>query len=201
MLKYLSAFVLSASLALGLTPAAQASATVNPNGVLTASTAGQSFENLLNLQPGMDNGFTFSGHTGSFSQIASTDGYYYAAYLFTFTAASSVESAVLTLNKASGVSGLSERLYAYTGSFLGDASAGSNIVQPWVAATPALGFSVASLTASDLPVGSYVLEIRGINPGNFAGTISFATPVPEPLTLSMLMAGLGLLGLRRRILA
>jgi hypothetical protein len=206
MLKSLAALMVSAFLALGVTPSAlaQASGTINPNGVLTASTAAQSFENQLNLLPGTTSGFTFSGATGSFSQTISGDGYYYASYLFSFLPSSDVESATITLNNPSGVTGLSERLYAYTGSFLGDAPAGPNIIQAWVSAVPTFGVSVVNLNANNLSAGTYVLEIRGTNQGNYAGAMSFATPVPEPLTVSMLLSGLALLGgagMRRRLAA
>ncbi len=207
MLKYLAALFVSAGLALGFTPAAlaQASGPVNSGGVLTASTAGQSFDNLLDLQPGT-HGYSFSGSTGSYSQMISSKGFYYAAYLFTFAPTSDVQSATLTLNNASGVAGLSGRLYTWGGSFLGDASAasaGQTAVQGWTSSLPAFGVSLVNLNASALDGGTYVLELRGTNQGSFAGAISFATPVPEPITLSMLLSGLGLLGglgMRRRLL-
>lgn len=196
MFKFLPTLLLSVGLVSVWAPpaSAQPSATVNSGGVLMASTGSQSFENLLNLVPGTTSGFSFSGSTGSFNQIAN-DCYYYAAYLFSFTPTSNLDTATITLNNPSGVTGLSERIYRYTGSMLlGDAPAGANQVQPWVAANPVAGLSLAQLNVPNLSGGVYVLEIRGHSVGNYAGSISFATPVPEPETLAMLLAGLGLLG-------
>lgn len=207
MLKYLSALVVSAGMALGMTSVAQAQASglVAPGGVLTASSSGQSFNNLLDLQPGTS-GFTFGGTTGSFSQMVSGNGYYYAAYLFTFASTADMESATLSLSNMSGVAGLSGRLYSWGGSFLGDAGAasvGQSAVQGVTSSVPAFGVNIVNLNASVLDGGTYVLELRGTNKGSFSGVVSFATPVPEPMTLSMLLAGLGLLGgvgMRRRLL-
>lgn len=204
MLKRLFAFLLSAGLVLGMSSAAQAQSfgTVNPGGTLTFSTVSNSFENMLNLVPGTTAGFSFSGTTGSYSPAASGNGYYYADYLFSFSPTSDVEAATITLNnRSSGVVGLTERLYRYTGAFLGDAPAGANLVQGWIPGLSFGAFTVASLDVTHLTGGLYVLEIRGTNQGSFGGTISFATPVPEPEALVMLLAGLGLMvgvGLRRR---
>jgi hypothetical protein len=212
MLKPLSSLLLSAGLAFGVAPVAlaQTAVHVDSNGVLTASTASQIFDNMLGLAPGgTATGFSFSGSTGSFSQILSANGYYYAAYLFCFQSTSDLDGAMVTLNNATGVTDLSERLYRYTGSILGDASAGSNLVQSWASAVSVAGVSVANLNARSLTGGAYVLEIRGRNQGNFAGTLSFTSPVftspvPEPETVALLLSGLGLLAsvkLRRRLSA
>lgn len=207
MLKSLSALLLSAGLVLGMSSAAraQSSGTVNPGGTLTVSTASNSFENMLNLVPGTTTGFNFSGMTGSYSPLASGNGYYYAEYLFSFSPTSDVEAATITLNNpSSGVMGLTERLYRFTGAFLGDVPAGGNLVQAWIPGLSFGAFTVASLDVANLTGGLYVLEIRGTNQGSFGGTISFATPVPEPEALAMLLAGLGLMsgvGLRRRFVS
>ena len=64
-----------------------------------------------------------------------------------------------------------------------------------------------SFTASSLPAGNYYLQVTGFASGTFGGLYtgavgaSVATPVPEPESYAMLLAGLGLIGgaaLRRK---
>lgn len=61
-----------------------------------------------------------------------------------------------------------------------------------------MGQSVAGLsfTSSVLP-GSYQLRIGGTGVGGYGGSLN-VTPVPEPETYAMLLAGLGLMGFTAR---
>jgi hypothetical protein len=166
---------------------------VPANASLQASNSGLALNNQLSLGAGATS-FNFSGATGSFSQAVSGLGYYYTDYLFSFSPSSAVQSATITLDNTGGVSNLSERVYAYAGSFLGDAVAGTAAkIQGWTVNYPIVGYTVANLASPSLAGGTYVLEVRGTNQGNFGGAISL-TPVPEPESLLMLMAGLCAIG-------
>jgi hypothetical protein len=172
---------------------------VNPNGSLTASDSLNTFtNNLLPVTPGSTYGYNFGGATGSFSSTVSANGYYYADYLINVTSATA-ESVTTTLNNLGGVTNLSERIYGYNGTFLGDAAAGTGILQVWSNNYPLTGATVSIISPTSLTAGQYVVELRGTTAGSFGGTLS-VTPVPEPDSYAMLLAGLGLLGfmVRRR---
>ena len=159
------------------------------NGTLISSTAQNTFNNILSLGSAVTN-FGFTDETGSYLSGASGDGDFYSDFLFTFNPISNVQAATITLDNGGGVSNLSERLYAYSGSFLNNAAAGATLVQSWSSDYPTLNVTVANLVAQPLAAGTYVLEVRGTNAGNFSGSVSFAPAVPEPSTLSLLLAGL-----------
>ena len=59
-----------------------------------------------------------------------------------------------------------------------------------------------SLAPTPLSAGSYTLHITGTsdayNTSTYGGTLTFSTPVPEPETYAMLLAGLGALGFLAR---
>ncbi|MEJ6007984.1 PEP-CTERM sorting domain-containing protein [Paucibacter sp. AS339] len=165
---------------------------VGPNGSLQASNVTQTVVNQLDLLPGIT-GFNFSGSTGSYSAIKSDKDFFYAAFLIRSTAAIA-ESITTTLNNVTGVSELSERIYAYSGTFLGDAKAGPDIIQAWSSQLSVAGTSIAIIQPVSLPPGDYVLEIRGRNTGNFGGTLSMS-PVPEPSQGALFLAGLAVMGL------
>jgi hypothetical protein len=165
--------------------------TVLPNGTLTASTAAHTTVNQLNV--GADGaGFNFSGATGSFTPAASANNYFYAAYVIQTTSAIA-QSITTTLNNTTGVTGLSERIYAFNGSFLGDNAAGPDIIQKWSSDISVGGASISIISPVDLSAGQYVVEIRGHSVGNFGGSLA-VSPVPEPAQSALLLAGLGLLG-------
>ena len=170
---------------------------VSPNSALTESTSTSTVNNVLALTgPGIKDGFSFGGTggstspmTGSFLSSVSTNGYYYADYLITVSAGD-VESVATTLTNSTGVANLSERIYSYTGSFLGDASAGT-AQQIWSTNIPLGGASVSLIPSTTLGAGQYVVEMRGTTSGVFAGTMSFTTsPAPEAESLALLGAGL-----------
>jgi len=176
-----------------------ATVTVNPNGTLTASSSTASTDNSLVTPAGLTSGFNFSGATGSFLGTISTNGYYYADYLVDVTS-STAESVTTSLTNTSGVTNLSERIYGYTGSFLGDASAGAGITQIWSTNLSLPGASISIISPTNLVTGQYVVELRGQTVGNFAGTLSI-TPVPEPTESALLLTGLAALAgvaVRRR---
>lgn len=197
-----------------LLAAANASAvTVVPvlnNGTLTGSTSTTTTENDLTLNSGTA-GFNFSGSTGSFAipaaggsfsspSGASAKGDYYADFLITITgsAAESVTTSLTNGFGTAGVNNLSERIYGYNASsgvngFLGDGSPGAGIPQIWSANYPLPGVNVSIVGPASLSAGTYVIELRGTNAGSFGGTLSI-TPVPEPETYGMLLAGLILVG-------
>lgn len=171
--------------------AAAANLTVLPNGTLTASTSTHTVVNQLDISAG-DAGFNFSGVTGSFTPVASANNYFYAAYVIQTTTAIA-QSITTTLNNTSGVTELSERIYAFNGSFLGDSPAGANIIQKWSSNISLGGASISIISPVSLSAGQYVVEIRGRSVGNFGGSLA-VSPVPEPAQSAMLLAGLGLLG-------
>lgn len=173
--------------------AGQQTVTIAPNGTLQASSLSDTVTNTLSLTPGIT-GFNFSGSTGSYSSVKSDKDFFYAAYLIQ-TSAAVAESITTTLNNVSGVTELSERIYAYNGAFLGDDLAGPGIVQAWSSNLSVAGTSLSIVAPVSLPAGRYVVEIRGKNMGNFGGSISMASPVPEPSQAALFLAGIGAIGL------
>ena len=210
-MKFRNIYVTATAMLLALAASsAQAQVSVSPNSALTESTSTSTVNNVLALTgPGIKDGFSFGGTggstspmTGSFLSSISANGYYYADYLVT-VGAGDVESVATTLTNSTGVTNLSERIYSYTGSFLGDASAGTGAEQVWSTNIPLPGASVSLVPATTLGAGQYVVEIRGTTSGIFAGTMSFTTAlVPEAESLALLCAGLAALlvavGYRRK---
>lgn len=192
----LKAAALFAAVALSAFNLPAQAATVLPNGTLTKSTSSVTVDNALSLIGSGASGFNFSGATGDFSSAISPKGYFYSTYLFT-VASSTAESVVTTLNNASGVANLSERIYAYNGGFLGDAVAGPSIIQAWSSNLSFAGTSISVVSPKALTAGQYVIEVRGTSQGNFGGSLS-VTPVPEPQQYALLIAGLGVIGVLAR---
>ncbi|MCV2351426.1 PEP-CTERM sorting domain-containing protein [Paucibacter sp. Y2R2-4] len=173
--------------------ASQQTVAIAPNGTLQASSLSDTITNTLTLMPGVT-GFNFSGATGSYSSVKSDNNFFYAAYLIQ-TSAAVAQSITTTLNNVSGVTGLSERIYAYNGAFLGDAKAGPGIIQAWSTDIDVYNSSISIVAPVSLSAGSYVVEIRGKSIGNFGGSISMTSAVPEPSQTAMFLAGIGAIGL------
>jgi len=166
----------------------QAQTVSNPvvdNGKLVMSTTSTTTDNQLAPAP---SSFSFSD---SFSGVSSSNGFWYADYLVTVLSATA-QSVTTTLTNSGGVANLSERIYAYSGSFLGDASAPSGALQVWSTNYPLPGASVSIVSPTNLTTGQYVVELRGTSAGVFAGTLSLS-PVPEPEGVVLALAGLGAL--------
>lgn len=166
---------------------------VNPvadTGKLVMSTPSTTTDNQLAPAP---SSFSFSD---SLAGAISSNGFWYADYLITVSSASA-QSVTTTLTNLGGVANLSERIYAYGGSFLGDASAPSGAVQVWSTNYPLPGASVSIVSPTFLTAGQYVVELRGTSQGVFAGTLSLS-PVPEPTGIAMALAGFALLGAATR---
>jgi hypothetical protein len=105
-----------------------------------------------------------------------------------------LESVAITFANLTGVAGLQSRIYTAGAGFLGDATAGSagqTSYLGWTSMIPLA--SVTTILPSNVSGGQFVLELRGTNQGNFGGNLT-VTPVPEPETLAMMLAGLGVVG-------
>jgi len=166
---------------------------VSTGGTLIVSTLSTTTDNVLDPAPST---YSFSS---ALAGGISANGFYYADYLVNVGDASA-ESVATTLTNSGGVSNLSERIYAYDGSFLGDAKPSSGVVQAWSTNYPLPGASVSVISPTSLTAGEYVVELRGTSTGTFGGTLTLA-PVPEPQGLSLAFLGLvamGFLAYRRR---
>jgi hypothetical protein len=186
---------LAAAIALGLAAAASAQTVENPvlsGGVLVISSGAALTDNVLAAAPST---FSFSSALGG---TPSANGFLYADYLVTVSA-STAESVTTTLTNSGGVANLSERIYSYGGSFLGDAPVPGGALQAWSTNYPVPGATVSVISPTDLVAGQYVIELRGTNAGTFGGTLTLA-PVPEPDGFGLAPFGLGALGFiaRRR---
>lgn len=156
---------------------------------LVGSTSTVTNPNALTLGSGTT-AFGFAGNTGDYLDQISAKGYYYAAYLFSFTPNSVARSATISFDEAGGgVPNLSVRIYEGT-SFLGDSKA-TALVQGWINGYDSNGVAVAVTPSTYLQSGPYVLEVRGTGQGAFGGTLSLTPAIPEPEKYAMLLAGLG----------
>ena len=167
-----------------------ASNPVADNGKLMMSTTSTTTANQLASAP---SSFSFSD---SFNGVVSSNGFWYADYLITVLSASA-QSVTTTLTNFGGVTNLSERIYAYSGSFLGDASAPSGALQVWSTNFPLPGASVSIVSPTNLTTGQYVVELRGTSMGVFAGTMSLS-PGPEADGFVLALAGFAALGAAMR---
>ncbi len=166
---------------------------VSSGGTLIVSDLSTTTDNVLAPAPS-----TF-GFSSNLAGSLSANGFYYSDYLINVTDASA-ESVATTLTNSGGVSNLSERIYAYGGSFLGDAKPAAGVVQVWSTNYPLPGASVSVISPTALTAGEYVVELRGTSTGTFGGTLTLA-PVPEPKGASLALLGLvamGFLAYRRR---
>lgn len=163
---------------------------VSNSGKLLKSTTVAPIDNHLTPAPAS---FSFSDALGG---TISPEGYLYTDYLITVSW-SVAQSVTTTLTNFGGVANLSERLYAYGGSYLGDVAAPAGALQSWSTNYSLPGASVSIVDPTSLTAGQYVIELRGTSTGTFGGTLSIS-PVPEPESYTMLVAGLGLLGFTAR---
>jgi hypothetical protein len=161
-------------------------------GVLVLSTASTTTDNRLDVAPST---FSFSGSTGG---GVSPNGKFYADYLITVGDASA-ESVTTTLTNFGGVTNLSERIYTYGGSFLGDAAAPAGTLDAWSTNYTLPGATVSMVGQTALAAGQYVVELSGTSVGTFGGTLNLAA-VPEADGIALALLGFGALGLiaRRR---
>jgi len=164
-------------------------------GKLIASTSSITTDNVLAAAPST---FSFSD---AMAGASSPGGYLYVDYLIDVTSATA-ESVTTSLTNAGGVANLSERIYSYGGSFLGDAVPPSGALQVWSTNYPLPGASVSIIDPTNLASGQYVVELRGKSAGTFGGTLSLS-PVPDADGLTLTLVGLGALGFvagrRRRV--
>lgn len=159
---------------------------VSGNGKLVRSTAAVPVNNRLTSAP---SSFSFSDALGG---TISPRGFVYADYLITVSS-STAQSISTTLTNFGGVTDLSERIYAYGGSFLGDSAAPAGALQSWGTNYPLPGANVSIVGPTYLAAGQYVIGLRGTSTGTFGGILSIL-PVPEPDGFALCLVGFGLLG-------
>jgi hypothetical protein len=86
---------------------------------------------------------------------------------------------------------------ALTGLSLYDAATRNNLVATGTAAQSGAA-DVWTITANNLAAGSYYLQVSGnlvsADAASFGGAAALTTPVPEPETYGMMLAGLGIVG-------
>ena len=150
-----------------------------------------------------------ANYGNTFSSASSTP--FYDAYYFTIPTASTPEASTssvtstISLGSFLGINNLQARLYAGHSNTTG--SVGGSIISPWgTMVNPVPGVTIETVVLNPtlpLVAGIYTLQIRGAvtgsGGGSYAGVLNL-TPVPEPETYAMLLAGLGLVGFisRRR---
>jgi hypothetical protein len=116
-------------------------------------------------------------------------------YVFSSTnAAASSLTTTINLGSLSGITGLQERLYAFSGApVLG--SPGSSLIQDWTSPLP----GGVVLNDPNLAVGTYALEVRGATTGTFGGTYSGALNLSNvaavPLPAAVWLFGSALAGM------
>lgn len=117
-------------------------------------------------------------------------------------------TATIDLGRSFDIGNLSVRLYRGSLQTTTTGAVGPALMQAWstnlqLAAQGTGSGDVQVIAPIDLSPGSYVLEVRGNilggNGGSYAGVLNLA-PVPEPGTIGLMLAGLGVLGFvgRRR---
>jgi len=134
---------------------------------------------------------------------APTSQRFYDDYTFTLSPAAALSSitASIDLGLFFGINNISARLYQGSGPFSG---ASTPIMQAWstpFSAGPGLTGSTTVISLASLAANIYTLEIRGdvvgMAGGSYSGVLN-VSPIPEPETYALMLAGLGLLGFAMR---
>ena len=143
-----------------------------------------------------------ANYGNTFATASSTP--FYDAYFFTIPDgfASSVTSTI-SVGSFLGINNLQARLYSGNSNTIG--TVGGSIISAWgTMLNPAPGITVDTVIlnpTAPLLAGIYTLQIRGTvvgsGGGSYAGVLNI-TPIPEPETYAMLLAGLGLVGFMSR---
>ncbi len=141
------------------------------------------------------------GYSNTF--FAPTTQPFYDDYTFTLSPAASFNSITANINLGAflGINNISARLYQGAGPFSPGATP---LLQKWSTPFNAGPNMTGSITVIDMPnlaANTYTLEIRGdvvgIAGGSYSGNFNVA-PIPEPESIAMLFAGIGLLGYSAR---
>jgi hypothetical protein len=140
-------------------------------------------------------------HLSNAADAGSVNNFFIDNYTFTLSGANDLSSLVTSLIAApnSGLIITGFNLLSNNSVVL----AGHQNVVDFDAADQAWSFD----SAHPLNAGSYTLQVRGYaadtTAGSYSGNIGIAAAVPEPETVAMLLAGLGLIGVvsRRRKVA
>jgi len=143
---------------------------------------------------------------------ASSGSTFWDDFLFTIPdgSANSVTSSI-NLGTILGLTDLRARLYTGSTHETGPVAPGT-LMQAWgttVNYSPTVSATTVVLNPLTLDAGTYTLQIKGTVAGLFGGSyagvlniaspeVSNITPVPEPETYAMLLAGLGLMGFMAR---
>jgi hypothetical protein len=145
---------------------------------------------------------------GNSFAAATTGTTFFDAYYFTIPngSANSVTSSI-NLDSILGLTNLKARLYA--GNVNDTTNSVTSIIENWGTTanySPSVGITTVVLNPISLLAGSYTLQIKGtvagLSGGSYAGVLNIASPVPEPESYAMLIAGLGVIGAtaKRRII-
>ena len=134
--------------------------------------------------------------------VFSTD-LFYDDYAFVIGGSSfSSITATIDLGTVFDISDLRVRLYQGTLQTTTTGTAGPALIANWSAQNLVSSGSgtgeLQLISPINLAPGSYVFEVRGniigASGGSYAGVLNFASPIPEPGSLGLLFAGLGVVG-------
>lgn len=134
--------------------------------------------------------------------LFSTD-LFYDDYAFTIGGSSfSSITATIDLGSVFDISDLRVRLYQGTLQTTTTGTAGPALIAAWsgqnLVASGSGSGELQLISPMNLAPGSYVFEVRGnitgASGGSYAGVLNFASPIPEPGSLGLLFAGLGVVG-------
>ncbi len=146
---------------------------------------------------------TSANYGNTFS--APTSEIFFDNYTFTLGVPASFSSVTASIDLGSflGIKDLSARLYAGSGAFIDTTPIVLNWSVPFSPGASLTG-STTLISLSSLAAGTYTMQIRGnvfgTSGGSYSGVLNAApvSPVPEPATYGMLLAGLGLVALASR---